>query len=249
MKISLSGKTALVTGGSGGIGESCVRLLSKSGAEVFFTYHNNMDKAKRIAEETSSEFIKCDVAKERQCRDAVEKASGKSGRLDILVNNAGIYLDAPAGAKNFLKTWRRIREVNLDGCFNFAHFAVPRMRGKGGKITNISSTASEQGSVDASAYHSSKSGLDGLTRALAVELASANIQVNSVNPGPTATSMWGNPPEEFAEEVAKMIPMRRFAMPDEVAYVVVFLSSNFADYITGQTIFVDGGLQVNVLKQ
>ncbi len=249
MEISLVGKTALVTGGSGGIGESCVRLLRKSGAEVFFTYHKNKDAATRIAEETSSEMVACDVANERQCRDAVERAGGKSGRLDILVNNAGIYLDASAGSKDFLTVWKKVREVNLDGCFHFAHFVIPHMSGKGGKIINISSTASVQGSVDAAAYHSSKSGLDGLTRALAVELASVNIQVNSVNPGPTATPMWGDPPDKFADEVATMIPMRRFARPEEIAYVVVFLASNFADYITGQTIVVDGGLQVNVLKQ
>ena len=249
MKISLTGKTALVTGGSSGIGESCVRLLRKSGATVFFTYHQNKDNAIRIAEETSSEFIHCDVAKEKQCKAAVEKAAGKSGRIDILVNNAGIYLDASAGSKDFLKVWRRVRGVNLDGCFHFAHFTVPHMRKAGGKIINISSTAAVQGTIAAAAYHSSKSGADGLTRALAVELAPLNIQVNSIGPGPTATPMWGDLHDKFAQEVAKMIPARRFGKPDEVAYAVLFLASPLADYITGQTIFIDGGMLVNVFKQ
>ncbi|OGV52344.1 MAG: hypothetical protein A2X49_08280 [Lentisphaerae bacterium GWF2_52_8] len=251
MKIWLAGKTALVTGGSGGIGESCVRLLRNSGAAVFFTYHKNKAAAKRIAGETASEMIECDAARAEQCRLAAERACVKSGRIDILVNCAGIYLDAPAGGKDFLKTWKRVREVNLDSCFHFAHFVIPHMRERGGKIINISSTGAVQGTSEAAAYHSSKAGLDGLTRALAVELASANIQVNSVNPGPTATSMWDadDPSEESPDEIAKLIPARRFAKPDEVAYVVVFLASKFADYITGQSIFVDGGLSVNVFKQ
>lgn len=129
------------------------------------------------------------------------------------------------------------------------NFAVPFMRKAGGKIINISSIHAVDGAVNAAAYHSSKSGIDGLTRAMAVELAPLDIQVNSIGPGPITTPMWGDPEDKYAAEVAKLVPARRFGKPEEIAYAVVFLSSSMADYITGQTLFIDGGMLVNTFKQ
>lgn len=249
MKISLTGKTALVTGGSSGIGESCVRLLRESGADVHFTYNKSRENAARIAAETSARAIKCDVAKERQCKAAVERAADMSGRIDILVNNAGIYQDATVVSKDFIGVWRNVMGVNLDSYAYFIHFAVPFIRKAGGKIVNISSIHAVDGTVNAAAYHSSKSGVDGLTRAMAVELAPLDIQVNSIGPGPITTPMWGDPKDKYAAKVAKLVPARRFGRPEEIAYAVVFLSSSMADYITGQTLFIDGGMLVNSFKQ
>lgn len=249
MKISLTGKTALVTGGSSGIGEACVRLLRESGAEVHFTYNKSGENAERIAADTSAKAIKCDVASESECKAAVEKAAEIAGRIDILVNNAGIYQAATAGSREFIGAWRNVMGVNLDSYAYCIHFVVPFMRKAGGKIVNISSIHAVDGTVGAAAYHSSKSGVDGLTRAMAVELAPLNIQVNSIGPGPITTPMWGDPEDKYAVEIAKLIPARRFGKPEEVAYAVVFLSSPMADYITGQTLFIDGGLLVNSYKQ
>ena len=249
IKISLIGKTALVTGGSSGIGESCVRLLRESGADVYFTYNKNRENAARIAAETSARAIKCNVAEESQCKAAVERAADVSGRIDILVNNAGIYQNAAAGSKEFIGAWRNVMCVNLDSYAYFIHFAVPFMRKAGGKIVNISSIHAVDGTANAAAYHSSKSGVDGLTRALAVELAPLDIQVNSIGPGPIMTPMWGGPGNKDVTEIAKLIPARRFGQPEEIAYAVVFLSSSMADYITGQTLFIDGGMLVNSFKQ
>lgn len=249
MKISLTGKIALVTGGSSGIGAACVRLLRESGADVYFTYNKSRANAARIALETSARAVKCDVARSGQCQAAVEQAAARSGRLDILVNNAGIYRDAAAGAGEFIGVWRQVMGVNLDSYAYFIHFAVPFMQKAGGKIINISSIHAVDGTSNAAAYHSSKAGVDGLTRALAVELAPLAIQVNSIGPGPITTPMWGDPKDKYAAEVAKLIPARRFGKPEEIAGAVVFLASAMADYITGQTLFIDGGMLINAFKQ
>ncbi len=250
MKISLAGRTALVTGGSSGIGEACVKIFREADAEVFFTYNKSAKNAAKIADKTSAKAIKCDVASEEQCRKAVDKVLADVGKIDVLVNNAGIYMDAAAGSEKFLEVWRQVMAVNVDSCVYFAHFAVPAMKkAGGGKIVNISSIHAVEGTAEASAYHSSKSAVDGLTRSWAVELAPSNIQVNSVGPGPIATPMWGDTTSGYAKEVAKMVPARRFGKPEEIAYAALFLASPFADYITGQTLFVDGGMLINVFKQ
>lgn len=250
MKIELEGKTVLITGGSSGIGEACVRLFQESGANVNFTFNKNAENAAKIEKETSSRAFKCDVSSEKQCRKIVEEVASSSNRIDILVNNAGIYLDAAIGSDNFLDVWKKVIDVNLNASVYFTHFTLPFMKKTGaGKIINISSIHAIEGTTDASAYHSSKSGVDGLTRSLAVELAPFNIQVNSIGPGPIKTRMWGDTSVGYAKEVEQMIPARRFGKPEEIAYAAVFLGSPMADYITGQTLFVDGGLLVNVFKQ
>lgn len=250
MKIDLSGKIALITGGSSGIGEACVKVFSEANAKVFFTFNTNKTNAAKIAKQTNAVAIECDVSSDNQCKNTVNKVIEQSGRLDILVNNAGIYMDAEAGAPEYLDVWQKVISINLNACAAFANFAVPHMKTrKSGKIVNISSIHAIEGTSGASAYHASKAGLDGLTRALAVELAPYNIQVNSVGPGPIKTPMWGDTSSGYALEVAKMAPARRFGEPEEIAYSAIFLASPFADYITGQTLFVDGGMLINVFKQ
>ncbi|OQA24758.1 MAG: 3-oxoacyl-(acyl-carrier-protein) reductase FabG [Verrucomicrobia bacterium ADurb.Bin345] len=249
MNIRLDGKTALVTGGSSGIGEACVRLLCESGANVFFTYNKGGKNAAKIASITSAKAIQCDGAREQACRDTVEQIILAAGRMDILVNNAGIYESAAADAPAFPAVWKNVMAVNLDACAYFIHFAVPHLKKRGGKIVNISSIHAADGTTHAAAYHASKAGMDGLTRAMAVELAPHNIQVNSIGPGATATPMWGDPGDDYAAEIAKLVPARRFGKPEEIAAAVVFLTSPLADYITGQTLFVDGGILINSYKE
>ncbi len=248
MKIDLQGKTALITGGSSGIGEACVKLFSEAGATVYFTYNTNKDNAETLRDVATP--IKCDVSSQEACKEAVIEAASKSGKLDILVNNAGIFVDASLESDSYLHSFEKTIAVNLASSASLIHFALPYMKNSGGKIVNISSILSAAGSVHASAYHASKAGMDGLTRSLAVELAPYNIQVNSIGPGPTLTPMWGDTSvNAFAKEVAKRIPARRFGKPEEVAYATLFMASPFADFITGQTLFVDGGILMNVFKQ
>jgi NAD(P)-dependent dehydrogenase (short-subunit alcohol dehydrogenase family) len=248
MRICLDGRTALVTGGSSGIGEACVRLLRQAGADVAFTFNRNRAHARRVAQDTGARALACEVTEEPACREAVAGAAGTAARLDILVNNAGVYESAAADSRSFLDVWRRVLAVNLDACARFIHLALPFMK-EGGKIVNISSIHAADGSTNAAAYHASKAGLDGLTRALAVELAPRNIQVNSVAPGPVLTPMWGDPKSKYISEIARLIPARRFGKPEDIAGAVVFLASAQADYITGQTLFVDGGILINVYKE
>ena len=228
------------------IGEAYLR---ESGANVFFTYNKSGKNAAKIAAETAAKAIHCDGAKEQACRDAVEQVAVAAGHLDILVNNAGIYESAAAGSSDFPGVWKNVMAVNLDSCAYFIHFAVPHMKKRGGKIVNISSIHAADGTTDAAAYHASKAGMDGLTRAMAVELAPHNIHVNSIGPGATATPMWGDPNDGYAAKIAKLVPARRFAKPEEIAAAVVFLSSPMADYITGQTLFIDGGILINSYKE
>ncbi len=249
MNIQLDGKTVLVSGGSSGIGEACVRLFRESGADLYFTAKNSLENAAKIENETGAHCIKCDISKEKECEKLVKKVVSSSGKIDVLVNNAGIYMGSSLGSAGYLEAWRETMNVNLDSCVFLSHFAVPFMKeAGGGKIVNISSIHALEGTRDASPYHSSKSGMDGLTRSLAVELAPFNIQVNSVNPGAIRTPIWGNS-EDHMRQIAEMVPARRFGKPEEIAYATLFLSSQFANYITGHSLVVDGGTLVNVFKQ
>jgi NAD(P)-dependent dehydrogenase (short-subunit alcohol dehydrogenase family) len=246
MEINLKGKSALVTGGSSGIGESCVRILRECGAEVAFTFHKSGDNAATIAGETGATRIRCDVTNEVECREAVEQTVAALGAIDILVNNAGIYVDSVVGDAEYLAAWRAVLETNLYSSAYFTHYAVPFLKSKGGKIINISSIYSVGGTSYGSAYHSSKAGMDALTRSLAVELAPFNIQVNSVGPGPVKTPIWEGTSAEYISNVTQCVPARRFGEVHEIATAVAFFSSSLSDYITGQTIFIDGGTLVNI---
>lgn len=250
MKISLEGKKVFITGGSSGIGEAMVVLFRESGADVFFTYHKSAANAERIASKYSAVAIKCDVSRPDFCLSAIEKVLNARGRIDVLVNNAGIYLNAMTDAPDFPEVWRQVIAVNLNSCACLIHAVVPGMKKNGGgRIINISSIHAVDGTTGAAAYHSAKAGLDGLTRACAVELAPYNILVNSINPGPINTPMWNDGDNIYKTEIAEMVPLRRFGEPEEIAGAAVFLASDYAGYITGQSLFIDGGLLINVYKE
>jgi len=248
MEINLTGKTALVTGGSSGIGESCVRTLRECGAKVAFTFHNSYENAATIARESGALQIRCNVINEAECRAAVEQTAASLGSIDILVNNAGIYMDSTAGDDNYTSVWRTVLETNLHSSAYFIHYALPFLKLKGGKVINISSIHSVAGTPGGSAYHSSKAAMDGITRSLAVELAPFNIQVNSIGPGPIKTPIWEGSSPEYLSHITNCVPARRFGETHEIASAVAFLSSQLSNYITGQAIFVDGGTLVNVYR-
>ncbi len=242
----LSGKVALVTGAARGIGLAIARRLARAGAAVLLADQDEGEvgqAARSLAAaglETRGHPV--DVSSPEQVRAMVAWALGEWGRVDILVNNAGICPITPLDAIS-LEEWNRVLAVNLTGAFLCSQAVVPAMRAQGrGKIISIASSAGQMGGLAVGAHYSaSKAGLLGLTKSLARILAPA-IQVNAVAPGTTETDMTRGWDNRTLERLLAQVPAGRLGRPDDVAGVVLFLASEDADYITGQTLSVNGGL-------
>jgi 3-oxoacyl-[acyl-carrier protein] reductase len=238
------GKVAIVTGASRGIGKATALLLAKEGTKVVVNYHSSKKEAQAVVKEieglgSEAIAVQCDVSQEMAVRQMVETTVKRFGRIDILVNNAGVVVDT-SFAKRTVEQWKRTLEVNLIGTFLCAKYVASHMK-KGGKIVNVASTnAIDSFSPDAMDYDASKAGIVILTRDLAKELAPA-IQVNAVAPGWVNTEMNKKLSTSFVKEEMKKIYLKRFANPEEIAKLIVFLTSDDASYITGSTIKIDGG--------
>lgn len=239
-------KVAIITGSGKGIGRATALLFAKEGAKVVVNYSKSETDAKSLVNEikkfgSDAISIRCDVSKEEEVKQMVEKTIKAFGKIDILVNNAGIVFDVPF-AERTVEQWRRTLDVNLIGTFLCAKYVAPHMKKQGGgKIVNVSSTNGIDSFNPASMdYDASKAGIIILTRNLAKELA-PTIQVNSVAPGWVDTDMNKDLPEDFIETENKKIWGGRFAKPEEIAKAILFLASDDANYITGITLKVDGG--------
>lgn len=234
----LKGKVAIVTGGSKGIGKGVADMLSSEGVKIVVA-----DLAK---EKSDYFFVQCDVSKMGDCKNVVDQAVKKFGRVDILVNNAGIYPFVTFQEMSE-EQWDKVMNVNLKGVFNCTKAVLPYFqKQKSGKIVNIASIAGAVvGFNNLVHYCASKGGVLGFTRAAALELAPNNIQVNAIAPGGIVTPGVGNAMEKKAQEAfAQSVPAKRMGLPEDIAGAVKFLSSNDSDYVTGQLIVVDGGLTV-----
>jgi acetoacetyl-CoA reductase len=232
----LTGKTALVTGASRGIGRAIAVELAREGARVALNYQSNDAKAREVIDE----LAKASIAKADEARTMVKKVIDEFGGLDILVNNAGITRDSSL-RKMTDESWNEVIQTNLNGYFYCTSAVIPQMlEQKHGRIVNISSMNGQIAAFGQANYSASKGGIIAFTKTAALELAKSNITVNSVSPGFTETDMFAEVPEKIQDQIKQRIPMGRFGKPEEIAKAVVFLIAD-GDYITGQQINVNGG--------
>lgn len=244
---NLTGKVALVTGGSRGIGRAIVQALAESGADVAFTYRSRKEEADSLVVELQSKgrkaiAIQSDAANTTQSNDVVQSVIKEFGKIDILVNNAGITKDGLL-MRMSEQDWDDVITTNLKSVFNFTKASIRQMMSQqSGKIINIASVVGVVGNPGQANYVASKAGVIGFTKSIAKEIASRNVQVNAIAPGFIETEMTEKLNEKQKESILGIIPMKRMAKPEEVASVVCFLASDGANYITGQTLCVDGGM-------
>jgi 3-oxoacyl-[acyl-carrier protein] reductase len=250
MKLDLSGKTALVSGGARGIGAFISRTLGTAGARVVINFNKSGEKAEKIRDELrslgfESEIFQADVSEPAQVERLFRFIGKSAGQLDILVNNAGVIHDTLLLTMS-VEDWQKVHDVNLTGAFLMTRMAAELMVPKHcGKIINIASVAAIRGGRGQTNYASAKGGLVSFTRACAIELAPKGIQVNAVLPGFIETEMTARTRRRAGEVILDRIPAQRFGTPQEVANMVLFLASPMSEYVTGQAIPVDGGLSVS----
>ncbi len=235
-------RTALVTGGSRGIGAAISRALKNEGYKVAATYAGNDEKARAFSEETGIKTYKWDVADYDSCKAGIAQVEADLGPIEVLVNNAGITRDAPFH-KMTPQQWREVMDTNLSGVFNMTHPIWPGMRErKFGRVITISSINGQKGQFAQVNYAAAKAGDIGFTKSLAQEGARAGITVNTICPGYINTEMMSTIPEKVMNEVIlPQIPVGRLGEADEIARCVVFLASDQAGFITGSTISANGG--------
>jgi 3-oxoacyl-[acyl-carrier protein] reductase len=237
-------KTVLISGGSRGIGEACVRAFVNEGYQTAFLYKSNDEKANLLANETGAIAIKCDVAVPSEVKAAVQKVKDELGGIDVLINNAGVsFIGLIQDTDD--ETYRQVLDTNLSGAFYLCRECAPLMVSHGcGKIINIGSVWGKYGASCEVAYSASKAGLRGLTQALAKELGPSGITVNCIEPGVIDTPMNACFDADTKRALAEETPVGRLGTPEDVAALATFLASDAASFITGQCVGVDGGFAI-----
>jgi 3-oxoacyl-[acyl-carrier protein] reductase len=235
---SLEGRTALVTGGSRGIGAAIARELGRAGARVVVGYRSGAEEAENVAGEVGGSAVQADVANREDAKRLIEEA----GEVDVLVNNAGITRDGVL-ARMTDEDWREVIETNLSSVF-YTCRAVSRgmMKRRGGSIVNLSSIVGIHGNWGQTNYAASKGGIVAFTKSLAQELGSRGVRANVVAPGYIRTQLTDAIPEEAKSQMLGLTPLGRFGDPEDVARAVRFLCSDDASFITGEVLVVSGGL-------
>ena len=238
-------KTVMISGASGGIGRCAAKKFADSGFNVFMLYNKNEDAAQSLCHELTAQnksvyACKCDITSEEDVRRAISLCEYKFQTLDVLINNAGI--SEFAVLENItVQMWNRMMDVNVKGTFLLTRAALPLLRENKGKIINVSSMWGIMGASCEVHYSASKAAIIGFTKALAKEEAPSGITVNCIAPGFIETEMNSMLSEEAVAEIIEKTPLGRAGEPEDIAGVMLFLSSSSADFITGQTITVDGG--------
>jgi len=249
--MSLDGKIALVTGGSGGLGRVHGLVLAQNGADVALTANRNLDKAEAVAEEIrklgrKALAIKADISSEEEVKSGVAKVKQELGPIDILVNNAAFGIVRAANIVDTdKKDWDRDLAVNLTGAFNCIKAAMPDMLERNwGRIINVSSVTGTMGGRGQASYAATKAGLIGLTKTIALEGARRNVTCNAVILGVFDGGSFYEVAEEFRERIIRRVAMRRAGNPEELSNVIAFLASDESSYVTGTEIVVSGGIDL-----
>jgi 3-oxoacyl-[acyl-carrier protein] reductase len=251
---TFSNQTALVTGGSRGIGRAIVKALAGAGAKVAFVYRGNQEAADSLVREIidaggTALALQGDVADPTTAPRCVGAVIEQWGRIDILVNSAGVIRDG-LFVRMDAEAWNTVINTNLNGTFAFCRAVIEPMalRQRSGRIINVSSVAAEHVNSGQTNYAASKGAVNALTRALAVEVASRNVTVNAIAPGFIETDMSEAVRNKAGDFIKKVIPMRRIGKPEDIAQVALFLVGPAAAYLTGQVITVDGGLSLGAVS-
>ena len=243
----LTGKTALVTGATRGIGRAVALKLASEGADIAFTYRSQHEAAESLVAELEALGVRAkayasDAASFEDAHKVADDVKETFGRIDILVNNAGVTKDGLMMRMDEAQ-WDMVIDNNLKSAFNYIHACTPVMaRQRCGSIINMSSVVGLSGNAGQCNYSASKAGLIGLTKSIAKEMGSRGIRANCIAPGFIATDMTGALSEEVRKEWEKQIPLRRGGTPEDVANVAVFLASELSAYVTGQVISCCGGM-------
>mgnify|MGYP001475847918 FL=1 len=238
----LENKKIIVTGASGGIGNSIVQKLNECGANILAS-GTRVEKLEELKNKFKNvKILKFDISQNEKIEEFIENASKELGGLDCIVNNAGITQDNLAIRMN-LEEWKKVVDLNLTSTFLMSKFAIKKMlKNKKGKIINITSVVGHTGNLGQANYTASKAGVIAMSKSLAIEYAKKNINVNCISPGFIKTAMTDKIDEKFKEVIISKIPSARLGEPKDIANAVIFLASSQSDYINGETLHVNGGL-------
>ena len=238
----LNNKNIIVTGASGGIGNSIVEKLSEYGANILAS-GTRIEKLEELKNKFKNvKIIKFDISQIDKIEEFIENASKELGGLDCLINNAGITQDNLA-IRMSIDEWKKVIDINLTSTFLISKFAIKKMiKNKKGKIINITSVVGHTGNVGQSNYTASKAGIVAMSKSLAIEYAKKNINVNCISPGFIKTNMTDKIDDKFKETIISKIPAARLGEPQDIANAVAFLASSQSDYINGETMHVNGGM-------
>jgi 3-oxoacyl-[acyl-carrier protein] reductase len=240
---NLENKNIIVTGASGGIGNSIIKKLNEAGANILAS-GTKIEKLEELKKNFKSiKTLKFDISQSDKIEEFIENATNElGGSLDGLVNNAGITQDNLA-IRMSLDEWQKVININLTSTFLMSKFAIKKMlKNKSGKIVNITSVVGHTGNLGQANYTASKAGIVAMSKSLAIEYAKKNINVNCISPGFIKTAMTDKIDEKFKEVIVSKIPSARLGEPDDIANAVLFLSSDQSNYINGETIHVNGGM-------
>ena len=238
----LDKKNILVTGASGGIGNSIVKKLYEEGANILAS-GTKIEKLEELKSKYDKiRILKFDISSTDKIEEFIEKASSELGGIDCLVNNAGITKDN-LSIRMSLDEWKNVIDINLTSTFLMSKFSIKKMlKNKSGKIINITSVVGHTGNIGQANYTASKAGIIAMSKSLAIEYAKKNININCISPGFIKTAMTDKIDEKFKENLISKIPSARLGEPEDIANAVLFLASSQSDYINGETLHVNGGL-------
>ena len=241
--IDLKSKNFIVTGASGGIGNSIVKKLYENGANILASGTNDKKLNELKSKFEKIKIFKFDISKNEKTEEFIDNATNElDGRLDCIINNAGITQDNLA-IRMSLDEWKKVIDINLTSTFLLSKFSIKKMlKNKSGKVINITSVVGHTGNLGQANYTASKAGIIAMSKSLAIEYAKKNININCVSPGFIKTAMTDKIDEKFKEIIISKIPSARLGEPEDIANAVLFLSSSLSDYINGETLHVNGGM-------